>query len=152
MLPTDGERQISRSPDRPPGQDLTAERLAEQFWDRIRVFAARRVENPAAAEDVAQETIRRVVAAVGAGRLASLEALPGFVFQTARNICLQRHRSASREARALSRLATEEATSGIESDPLVRLISEEQRARVRLAMTQLVEGDRDLIRLLYFDD
>ena len=43
---------------------------------------------PAEAEDVAQETLRRVLAALEAGRVANLEALPGFVFQTARHLCL----------------------------------------------------------------
>lgn len=123
--------------------------LASRFWDRIRIFAARRLRDSAAAEDVAQETLRRVVDALRAGRLENIDALPGFVFQTARHICLQRDRSAMRETRALSRWAEPGAVA--EPDALVGLISDERRAAVRQAMEKLEHDDRALLRVLYFE-
>ncbi len=123
--------------------------LADRFWERIRIFAARRLRDSAAAEDVAQETLRRVVDALRAGRVENLEALPGFVFQTARHICLQRDRSAMREARALFRWAEPGAVT--EPDALVALISEERCTAVRRALEGLEQDDRALLRVLYFE-
>lgn len=128
----------------------SAEELSERFWDRIRLFACRRLRDPSLAEDVAQETLRRVLDAVGSDRVANLDALPAFVFQTARHICMQRARSERREQTALERVAREQdAAAGI--DVLKQLISEEERAEVRRALDGLEEQDRRLLRLLYFD-
>ena len=123
--------------------------LAERFWERIRIFAARRLRDSAAAQDVAQETLRRVVDAMRAGRVENLDALPGFVFQTARHICLQRDRSAMRETRALSRWAEPDTPS--EPDALVALITEERCAAVRRALEGLDQDDRALLRGFYFE-
>ena len=123
--------------------------LAERFWERIRIFAARRLRDLAAAEDVAQETLRRVVDAMRAGRVENLDALPGFVFQTARHICLQRDRSAMREMRALSRWA--EPDTPTEPDALVALITEERCEAVRRALEGLDHADRALLRVFYFE-
>lgn len=123
--------------------------LAARFRERIRMFAARRLGDHVAAEDVAQETLRRVVEALRAARVEDLGALPGFVFQTARNICLQRHRSAIREARALSLWAAHD--SAADPDALVALISEERCAAVRRALEELNHDDRALLRALYFE-
>jgi RNA polymerase sigma-70 factor (ECF subfamily) len=123
--------------------------LAARFWDRIRTFAARRLRDSAAAEDVAQETLRRVVEALRDGRIENLEALPAFVFQTARHICLQADRSSLREARALSRLA--EPGNHPAPDALVALINEERCSAVRRALDGLVQGDRTLLRQIYYE-
>jgi RNA polymerase sigma-70 factor (ECF subfamily) len=123
--------------------------LAGRFWERIRCFATRRVRDSALAEDVAQETLRRVTEALRAGRVENLAALPGFVFQTARHICLQHHRSAGREDRALGRLGRDPRPSG-ESDPLLGLISEDRRRAVRAALGRLSADERELLELLYF--
>lgn len=123
--------------------------LAARFWDRIRMFAARRLRDPAAAQDVAQETLRRVIDALRAGRIDKLDALPAFVFQTARHICLQSDRSSIRESRALSRLAEPERAT--EADALVALISEERRAMVHRALDDLPRDDRVLLRDIYYE-
>jgi len=124
--------------------------LAARFWERIRLFAARRLGSVSAAEDVAQETLRRVTEALRAGRVRQTEALPGFVFQTALHICLQHHRSSDREARALSRVA---ATPQLMApDALAGLITAERRTALHRALQQLKGEDRDLLRQFYFQD
>jgi RNA polymerase sigma-70 factor (ECF subfamily) len=136
------------------GEDpvAVAEReLAPRYWDRVRLFALRRVRDPAAAEDMAQEVIRLVAAAIRAGRVDDLAALPGFVFRTAHHLCLQRFRSTSREARALDRFGAEAPTEAAGPDPLVALIGEERRGAVRRAVDALPAADRHLLGLLYFD-
>lgn len=149
------ERGQSGSAPRPPqaGEPSVAEKeLTARYWDRVRLVALRRLRDPSAAEDVAQEVIRLVTEALRAGRVDNLEALPGYVFRTAQNLCLQRFRSAGREAKALDRLGTQPGPDHPGGDPLIALISEERRGLVRRAMGDLVPADRELLTLLYFQE
>jgi len=131
---------------------FTEAELADRFSGRLRMFAARRLNDPAAAEDVAQETLRRVVEAARANRIENVAALPAFVFQTARNICMHWVRSSGREQRALSRFQLESSGAASDApDALNALITEERRARVRLAMADLSDDDRSLLSLLYYE-
>ena len=123
--------------------------LVDRFWSRLRLFACRQLGDSGAAEDVAQETLRRVIEALRAGRVDNPAALPGFVFQTARHICLQHHRSHGREQRALARLSDPYQREG--SEPLAELIGEERIALVRAAVGRLAEADRQLLHWLYFE-
>lgn len=127
--------------------DLTA-----RYWDRVRLFALRRLRDLGSAEDVAQEAIRIVTEALRAGRVENLDALPGYVFRTAQHLCLQRMRSAGREARALDRLGNEPAPDQKAHDPLLTLIGEERRFSVRRALAGLAPADRELLTLIYFED
>lgn len=121
--------------------------IAARFRRRILVFAARRLRTPGAAEDVAQETLRRVTEALDAGRVNDLDALPGFVLQTARHVCLRRLRDRARRARAIERMSGEPARAS--DDPLGTLIAEERREEVRRALAGLQDGDRGLLEALF---
>jgi RNA polymerase sigma-70 factor, ECF subfamily len=125
--------------------------LVRQFRERLRLFALRRLRDSAAAEDVAQETLRRVVEACRAGQLRNPSALPSFLFQTAHHICLQHFRSSSREGRALQRLGSEDAQNR-DPHPLTALIGDEQRNAVRDALERLSPEDRDLLRKMYYEE
>ncbi|MEO8089183.1 MAG: sigma-70 family RNA polymerase sigma factor [Gemmatimonadales bacterium] len=125
--------------------------LVRQFRERLRLFALRRLRDSAAAEDVAQETLRRVVEACRAGRLNNPSALPSFLFQTAHHICLQHFRSSSREGRAFQRLGSEDAQTH-DANPLTTLIGDEQRDAVREALKRLSPEDRDLLRMMYYEE
>jgi RNA polymerase sigma-70 factor (ECF subfamily) len=125
--------------------------LVDRFWGRVCVFAARRLNDPSAAQDVAQETMRRVVEALREGRVENPEALPAFVFQTARHICLHSFRSHGREERALDRFGREGDTADDLPGALAGLISAEDRLAVRAALGRLPEAERALLTLLYFD-
>jgi RNA polymerase sigma-70 factor (ECF subfamily) len=146
MFPMSLERDAA-SPGTPEPDALLAD-LAARFRERLRLFAARRVQDAAAAEDVAQEALRRTLEALRAGRIGDPERLPGFVFETARNICMHHGRGKGREARALARLGPE--ASPVE-DPLQALVSEERRQAVRKALLALGPDDRDLLKLMYAD-
>jgi len=131
--------------------DVAAE-LNERFWKRLCIFAARRLRDRSAAEDVAQETLRRVIEALRQEKIEKLEALPAFVFQTARNICLHYGRSARRQESALLRFRGGlQTSSGEEEDPLAVLVDEARRAEVREALEKLEDDDRKLLRMLYVD-
>jgi RNA polymerase sigma-70 factor (ECF subfamily) len=122
-----------------------------RFWERIRVFALRRTGDRVAAEDIAQETLRRVIQALRENRVQNLVALPAFVFQTALHVCQHHHRAAGREGRALLRLHRGSADTAPGGDPLHALIGEERRAEVRRALDALDPADRELVRMLYYE-
>jgi RNA polymerase sigma-70 factor (ECF subfamily) len=125
--------------------------LAERFRKRVVAFALRRLRNLPAAEEVAQEVLRRVLEALRAGRLGDPEALPSFVLGTAQNVCLHRVRGAGRERRALEAWgATDERAR--EDSPLEVLVRKERCEEVRAAMARLGAEDRDLLRLLYHEE
>jgi RNA polymerase sigma factor (sigma-70 family) len=153
MSPLSGER-YSEGPGAANSLPLPEEHdLAGAFRERLRLFALRRVRDAAAAEDLAQEALRRVSMALREGRLENPAALAAFVFQTARHLCLQRNRSAARESRALSRWGAEQA-QGMEGvgDALLGLVNEERRAAVRRALARLEPPDRHLLEQFYYHD
>jgi RNA polymerase sigma-70 factor (ECF subfamily) len=132
-----------------PADDLAAS-VAEQFSGRLRLFAARRLAGDlAAAEDVVQEALRTILEALRAGRVREPAAIAAFAFETARNLCMHRGRSRSREERALGRLAI--VLPDPPPDALTAVISEERRSEVRAALQQLEDGDRRLLLMTYVD-
>ena len=132
------------------GPDEVAAALVAQFWDRLRFFAIRRLRDAALAEDVAQETLRRTLESLRAGRVEKPESLPSFLFETARHVCMHSSRSAGRQARAFERVAAEgEEDASAESDPLGALISEERRREVRECLGRLEAADREVLALSY---
>ena len=129
--------------------DALAAQLSDRFRERLRFFAARRLRDRDVAEDVAQEVLRRTLEALRAGRVENQEALPAFLFQTARHVCMQWGRSEGRKARAFARLPSEEQDP--EVDPLAALITEERREKVREAFEELGSGDREVLALSYVE-
>ena len=127
------------------------QRLALQFSERLRLFAARRLRDTAAGEDVAQETLRRVVEAIRTNRIENTEAIPGFVFQTARNVCMHWVRSTAREKTAFARLERESIVPHETDDALARLISAERAAMVKRAVDRLSSENRQLLGMIYYD-
>jgi RNA polymerase sigma factor (sigma-70 family) len=135
----------------PPVINVLERNLAARFWERLRVFGARRLGDPSLAEDLAQEVLRRVTDALRSGRVENPDALPAFVFQTATHICLHHYRSRGREERALARMKGM-APGGPGRGPLDDLVSEEARNAVRRSLAELDADDRDLLRRIYFDE
>jgi RNA polymerase sigma-70 factor (ECF subfamily) len=131
--------------------DALAAELSERFRDRLRFFAARRLRDREAAEDVAQEVLRRTLEALRAGKVENREALPAFLFQTARHVCMQWGRSEGRKARAFTRLESQSAEADPTEDPLTDLITEERREKVREAFEHLGPGDREVLNLSYVE-
>jgi RNA polymerase sigma factor (sigma-70 family) len=126
--------------------------VANRYTDRLRMFISRRIQDSASAEDIAQETLRNVIEAMRSGRIENLAALPGFVFTTAKNLCMHWTRSVAREKSALSRFGDDEPQRRVDAvDPLSRLIAEDRRKSVRLALDTLAPEDRQLLSLLYYE-
>src|SRR5688572_21044876 len=130
--------------------DAITVELHTRFWKRLVLFAARRVSQPSAAEDIAQETLRRVFEALRDNRVENIDALPGFVFQTARDICMHHGRSARRERTAMQRFSSGAATM-TEQSAVGDLVAKERAEALDRAIADLEDADRDLLRLLFVD-
>ena len=135
--------------DAPPEESDVEGAQLEQYRARIRVFAARRLHDWTAAEDVAQETIGKVFESLRAGRIKDRDALPGYIFQTASRICLHLFRSAGRERRAFQRISVDEEAT---ESPLASLISAEQRSNLLAALERLDAEDRQVLELTFRDE
>jgi len=118
---------------------------------RLRLFAARRLGDWTAAEDVAQEALRRGLEAMRNGRIGESGGLPGFLLRTAHHICLHRGRSAVRERRALRRLVAG-AEGGSAESPLNQLISAEEQSSIREALGRLHPVERRILEMSYRDE
>lgn len=130
---------------------LAERELGDRYTQRLRLFASRRINDPTAAEDIAQETLRHVVTALREGKVENLAALPGFVFSTARNLCLHWVRSAARENSAFARLREANGNENApQADALRSMIDAERRKVVRAALDSLPDADRELLSLLYY--
>jgi len=132
------------------GPDEIVAQLTDRFWDRLRFSAMRRLRDAALAEDVAQETLRRTLEALRAGRVEKPESLPAFLFETARHVCMHRSRSFGREAKALQKAAGDTEAEADE-DALSELITEERCSQVRRCLDRLGDEDRRLLALSYDD-
>lgn len=134
------------------GSPEDAEGRLPQLRERVRLFALRRLGDAEAAEDVAQETLGRALEALRSGRVRNLDALPAYLFQTARHVCQHRWRSREREDRALGRMSTAASEAQEAPGPLTVLVSRERARAVRAALERLSPQDRTLLRALYFED
>jgi RNA polymerase sigma factor (sigma-70 family) len=126
--------------------------LETRFLARLRWFATRWLSDAHAGEDAAQEALRRVLQALTEGRVKQPEALPAFVYQTARHVCSHHRRAAGRERRMLTGYGTERSLDDPAPDPLNELVSDARKKQVREALAAMDEEDRDLLSALYVQE
>ena len=112
----------------------------------IRIMAMHDLRDPDLAEEVAQDTMVRLVHALREGRLQDPAHLGAFTRAIARHVIVDTLRA--RQRLAATGTAEEPAS---EEDSLGALVSAEQAARVRAALEQLSAGDREILRLSFFE-
>ena len=113
----------------------------------IRLMALRALGNPELADEVAQECIVRAFHALRSSRP---DRLGPFVAGIARHVILDMIRARPREV-PLDALAPAAEPQAV-ADPLVLLCDASERARVHAALDRLAPEDRDLLRLVYFEE
>ena len=106
----------------------------------IRIMAMHDLRDPDLAEEVAQDTMVRLVQALREGRLQDPARLGAFTRAIARHVIVDTLRARQR----LAATGTTEEPAGDE-DSLGSLVSAEQAARVRSALEQLSAGDREIL-------
>lgn len=112
-------------------------------------LALRKIGDPAAAEEVVQETLVRVVEALRRGRLRCPERLATFARGVLRHVVADRFRNGRRQVTL--RAVGLDGKLAVNPDPLASLVSAEEHRRLRAALRRLPERDREVLRLCYYD-
>lgn len=134
MVPPDAEPQLE---------------AVERLRLGLQIMALRALGDPEAAEEAVQETLVRALEAVRDGRPRDPEKLGAFVRGIARHVIADIQRGRRRSAPLQAVPETEHGTG--RDDALTALVTAEERERVRLALTQLSAGDRDILHLSFFE-
>jgi RNA polymerase sigma-70 factor (ECF subfamily) len=137
--------------DRLIGGDAEVERhFTRYFGDLIALKLRARLRSPALIEDVKQETFLRVIRTLREKGLSSAPSLGAFVNSVCNNVLFETYRAQSRarlsDADPLQTL--EAPIDSVES----RLVERSEDARVRRALTELPDADRQLLRWLFFEE
>jgi RNA polymerase sigma-70 factor (ECF subfamily) len=114
----------------------------------LRLLALYRLSDADAAQEVVQETLARLLDAESAGRLPELSRIGAYARGIAAHVITDLHRARSRQ---LPLNGGDGRLVEAGTDPLARLVSQEEIARVRAALQTLPASDRELLRLSYFD-
>jgi RNA polymerase sigma-70 factor (ECF subfamily) len=117
-----------------------------QLGPRLELIAVRMLGDREAARDAVQETFARVLTADRAGRFPDGVAVGAFAYGVLRHVVLDARRAAARE-----RIGPVPENHYATADPLDRLISDEEAAAVRTALTRIPAADRRLLERCYVD-
>jgi len=111
------------------------------------ILALHRVGDAELAEEIAQESLARVIEAIRAGQLRERDKLGNFARAIAHHVSIDalRHRQ-----RTVSLDDSPESTTR-EEDALLAICSREQSLQLRQALNQLTGRDRELMRLCFFE-
>jgi RNA polymerase sigma-70 factor, ECF subfamily len=112
-------------------------------------MALRSLGSVPAAEEAAQETLARAVEALQSGQLRDPERVAAFVSGIARHVIADACRARKRDV-PLEGLPEAAAVAGT-GDALAALISTAEQGAVRTALARLSAGDRELLRLAFFE-
>ncbi len=139
---------MSKSDAQTAGTPLDPTEIYERFRTPVMRFGLQRLRNRADAEDLAQETLKRVVEAVNEDRIEEPDAIAGFVYKTAQHVYFKSLRKRGTEQRALSRYSNPGQEIS-DDQPMTTLLQDERRDRVRTAIDALEADDRNLLQYLY---
>ena len=132
----------------PPDVVLSAEAL-ERIRHGVRLLALHELGDAELADEVAQETLARLVQAIREGRLREASMVGAFARGVARHVVADVIRLRRRHVEIDA--VGSHPTLASQDDALAALVSADQTSRVRQALRELTDADRDLIRLIYFD-
>ena len=115
----------------------------------LRLLALRSLGSVDAAEEVAQETLARAVVSITKGHPNDPAKIPAFVAGIARHVIVDALRLRQRA------VSLEDVPPGSQSsraaDALDALVESGDRSLVQTALASLPAGDRDLLRLCYYE-
>jgi RNA polymerase sigma-70 factor, ECF subfamily len=132
------------------GDRATEDHFFRYFSELLRIKLRARFRDPALIEDLRQETLLRVFTAIKRdASLRSPESLGGFVNSVCNNLLFEmyRHNAKSRTIE-LGECYAADGHDSVEAE----LVTEEHRREVRRALNELPESDRELLRLVFFED
>lgn len=115
----------------------------------IELMALKALGHPHAAEDVAQETLARVIRAQRDGRLEGVNNLGAFVRGIARHVIADAYRDRHRQPSLHS--DPDDSPPDKQLDALSLLITKEETETAVAALERLQESDREILRLCYLE-
>jgi RNA polymerase sigma-70 factor (ECF subfamily) len=132
------------------GDAETERHFTAYFGDLIALKLRSRLRSPALVDDVRQETFLRVIRTLREKGIDSAPSLGAFVNSVCNNVLFETYRAQTRaRLSAADPLETIEAPAeSVEG----RLVDEAEDARVRRAMAELPDRDRQLLRWLFFEE
>ena len=114
----------------------------------LKRLAMRALGDQHMAQEIAQETVTRVLVALENGQLRDHSKLASYAAAIARNLIVD----VVRAGRKVDSLAGVEALMPCaDPDALAELIGNENRQRMRAALLRLPAGDREILHLTYFE-
>jgi len=128
----------------------TERHFVNYFGKLLRIKLHYRVRNTQMVEDLIQDTFVRVLTALRrTGGIQSPEALGGFVNSVCNNLLCEQHRRRTKtEYVSIDEFDPPDRQDSAES----RLMSEENRALVRRTLEELPGKDRDLLRMVFYEN
>ncbi len=121
--------------------------LFRRFARRVRLYGLRHLGTEAAADDLVQQVMLKVLEAIRAGRVEQPELLASFVLGTSRNVSSDARRAELRQQTLHSR--REAGAPGVELPPD---LSQADVLRLRSCLHALAQREAMVIRMSYWDD
>jgi RNA polymerase sigma-70 factor (ECF subfamily) len=124
--------------------DGVVAQLYDSFSSRIYFVALRELRSRAAAEDVCNETLVRVMQALREGRVTSQDAVPGFVATTARNVMHEFRRKDDR--------ADPIGDRDFAAPSCNTMVDESVRRVMQRVLELLKPREREVLRLYFYEE
>ena len=119
--------------------------LCRRMGPRIRLYGLRHLRSPAAADDLVQQVLMKVLEALRTARLRESDKLAHFVLGTCRMIVLDLRRSARRQEELLAMFGG----ALIPDPPPMPKVDDRQLAR---CVQALAERERSVVVMTFYDD
>ena len=120
--------------------------LFRRYAPRVELYGLRHLKSHAAAQDLTQQVMVRVLEAIRAGRVEDPARLSSFIFGTCRNVTWDMHRSDERQRKI------ERETERLSADVAPPEHSDRDIERLFGCLTKLPERESTVLRMSYFDD
>ena len=131
------------------GDPDTEGHFVRYFSDLLTLKLRSRLRSPALVDDARQETFRRVLTTLKEkGGLASAGSLGAFVNSVCNNVLFECYRAGAK----VQQLAEDHDQTDRRPSAESGVMAAEQRERVRQALAELPDKERELLRWLFFEE
>jgi len=120
--------------------------LCRRFAPRVELYGLKHLKAVAAAQDLAQQVMLKVIEALRAGRVEDVENVSAFIFGTCRHVSWDMQRSRGRERKI------EQATAQLAADVQPPAHSERDVLRLYHCLGALPERESLVLRMSFMED